>query len=358
MTTNHEEQPHSKKNFVSNLFNNPPEEKDTNQAIRYLQHCVRKLENKHPALHNYLLSLYAKDKDELPLLKFLSQKETYYDLKYALRLCTKENKTTACVHIYSAMGLYEEAVELAMKVDLQIAKENADKPEDDDALRKKLWLKIAKHLVVEHKNIKKAMELLSQCDLLKIEDILPFFPDFTRIDDFKEEICSSLEDYNRHIEELKVEMEEATKSADLIRQDIKDMRNNYGFVTTVRNCDLCNYAVLTREFYLFPCGHVYHATCLRNEMVKYLDKVQKARVTELMTLISQMSSDSIIKKKQTLDEKSETNVTVTVNQIDSLKDELDDYVASECPYCGDIIIKSIAEPFVQLDEIESLSWVI
>jgi len=191
----------------------------------------------------------------------------------------------------------------------------------------------------------------------RLKIFLPFFPDFTRIDDFKEEICSSLEDYNRHIEELKVEMEEATKSADLIRQDIKDMRNNYGFVTTVRNCDLCNYAVLTREFYLFPCGHVYHATCLRNEMVKYLDKIQKARVAELMSLISQMSSDSVIKKKQTLDEK-ETNVTVTVNQIDSLKDELDDYVASECPYCGDIIIKSIAESFVQLDEIESLSWVI
>lgn len=29
------------------------------------------------------------------------------------------------------------------------------------------------------------MELLNQCQLLKIEDILPFFPDFTRIDTFK-----------------------------------------------------------------------------------------------------------------------------------------------------------------------------
>jgi len=279
-------------------------------------------------------------------------------LKYALRLCTKEGKIKACVLIYGQMALYEEAVELALKVEIPLAKENADKPEDDDALRKKLWLKIAKHLVVEHKNIKKAMELLSQCDLLKIEDILPFFPDFTRIDDFKEEICSSLEDYNRHIEELKIEMEEATKSADLIRQDIKNLRNNYGSVSSGRNCDLCDYPVITREFYLFPCCHVYHSACLRNEMMKHLDKVQRARVNELLTAISQLNQESGVKKKLTsLDEKSEANVTVSVNKIDALKDELDDYIASECLYCGDMMIKSIAEAFIgSEDALDIASW--
>jgi vacuolar protein sorting-associated protein 18 len=35
-------------------------------------------------------------------------------------------------------------------------------------------------------NIKKAIEFLSETNnLLKIEDILPFFPDFVLIDDFK-----------------------------------------------------------------------------------------------------------------------------------------------------------------------------
>ncbi len=109
----------------------------------------------------------------------------------------------ACVLIYGQMGLYEEAVELALKVDLELAKLNADKPEEDETLRKKLWLRIARHVVEEKKDIKKcvmlvyqltplrAMELLNQCPLLKIEDILPFFPDFTRIDDFK------VREYNR-----------------------------------------------------------------------------------------------------------------------------------------------------------------
>lgn len=345
-----------------NPENNPKDQKNVNQAIRYLETCVRQGENKEPAIHNFLLSLYATEKDEAPLLKFLSQPETHYDLKYALRLCTKENKTTACVLIYSAMGLYEEAVELALRVDLELAKVNAEKPDDDDALRKKLWLRIARYVVSELKDIKQAMELLNQCELLKIEDILPFFPEFTRIDDFKEEICSSLEDYNRHIEELKIEMEEATRSADLIRMDIKELRNNYGFVGAHRQCDLCAYPVLTREFYLFPCGHTFHAGCLKNDMMKHLDNVQRSQVNELVKSIQRLGQESAPKKKATLsgsatEEKESLNLSVS--KIDVLKDELEDLIASECVLCGDVMIRSIAEPFVNAGDSADISgWAV
>ena len=73
----------------------------------------------------------------------------------------------------------------------------------------------------EGENIRKAIAFLKETDgLLKIEDILPFFPDFALIDDFKEAICASLEEYNRQIEDLKAEMNEATRGADNIRRDI------------------------------------------------------------------------------------------------------------------------------------------
>jgi hypothetical protein len=36
--------------------------------------------------------------------------------------------------------------------------------------------------------------------LIKIEDILPFFPDFVTIDNFKEAICDSLERYNNQVQ--------------------------------------------------------------------------------------------------------------------------------------------------------------
>ena len=92
------------------------------------------------------------------------------------------------------MRSYEEAVDLALTVDLELAKQNAEMPVEDDELRKKLWLRIARHVVeTEKDDVRSGMAILQQCDLLKIEDILPFFDDFVTIDHFQEDICRSLE---------------------------------------------------------------------------------------------------------------------------------------------------------------------
>lgn len=48
----------------------------------------------------------------------------HYNLDYALRLCTQNGRTQSCVHIYSQMGLYEEAVNLALKVNAQQEKKH------------------------------------------------------------------------------------------------------------------------------------------------------------------------------------------------------------------------------------------
>ncbi|KAI7899794.1 Pep3/Vps18/deep orange family-domain-containing protein [Cokeromyces recurvatus] len=201
-----------------------------NQAIRYLSHVVTNLNNTDHAIHNFLLTLYATQKttDETALLTFLKNEgqEMHYNLDYALRLCAQNGRTQSCVHIYSQMGLYEDAVNLALQNhDVDLARINADKPEDDDALRKKLWLTIAKYIVQKNKDIKSALEFLKQSNLLKIEDILPFFPDFVVINDFKEEICDALEKYNTTIDDIKGEMDEATKSSDSIRLDIRNLKS-------------------------------------------------------------------------------------------------------------------------------------
>lgn len=44
----------------------------------------------------------------------------------------------------------------------------------------------------ELNDIEKAMSLLQECDLLRIEDILPYFSDFETIDHFRNAICNSL----------------------------------------------------------------------------------------------------------------------------------------------------------------------
>lgn len=347
------------------LATNPPLQAvaGEHQAIRYLRQVVGS--NRDPAVHNYLLSLYAEQKDEDNLIAFLNVPNPVFDLKYALRLATKFEKTKSCVLIYSSMGLYEEAVDLALKIDPELAKYYADKPEDDEGLRKRLWLKIARHVVEVGKDIKKAMAFLHQCELLKIEDILPFFPDFVLIDDFKQEICASLEEYNQHIDNLKKEMDEATQSADAIRRDIKNIRNKYGFVREEQKCDICGYHVLTRQFYLFPCQHVFHSDCLIKEVSSHLSIAQQIRLQDIRDQIANIGAHQQPQQQkswlQALAMGSEEG-PVGVPQLTSaeqLKAELDDICAAECLLCGDLMIKTIDQPFILENEREAIrSWLV
>lgn len=133
------------------------------QGTRYLSIIIQR-GNTDATIHNLLINFMAtsEDPDDGPLLKYLSsaredplQETPYYDLDYALRICKQRNRIQPCVHIYSEMRLYECSVDLALeKGDLELAKANADKPEDDDELRGKLWLKIAKYVIEEENDIK------------------------------------------------------------------------------------------------------------------------------------------------------------------------------------------------------------
>ncbi|KAI9918242.1 hypothetical protein PsorP6_012184 [Peronosclerospora sorghi] len=86
-----------------------------------------------------------------------------------MRLCTQNEKNRACIYIYSAMGLYQDAVEKALQVDVKIAKKW-----QDDETRKKTWTLIAKHTIDAGGEIKDAMNILKEMDLLKIEEICRF----------------------------------------------------------------------------------------------------------------------------------------------------------------------------------------
>ncbi|WZY97616.1 LOW QUALITY PROTEIN: hypothetical protein YC2023_069945 [Brassica napus] len=369
----------------------PHAKNETHEVIKYLEFCVHSLHNEDPGIHNLLLSLYAKQEDDSALLRFLQCKfgkgrengpEFFYDPKYALRLCLKEKRTRACVHIYSMMSMHEEAVALALQIDPELAMAEADKVEDDEDLRKKLWLMVAKHVVKQEKgakreNIRKAIAFLKETDgLLKIEDILPFFPDFALIDDFKstyslfsgtqtalswlnqlasplviffktlvqEAICSSLEDYNKQIEQLKEEMNDATRGADNIRNDISALTQRYAVIDREEECGVClpklnslyhinmnqnfgrskimstpihfivYYQVCKRKiltmtgdfrmaqgysssgplapFYVFPCGHSFHAQCLITHVTSCAHEEQAEHILDLQKQLTLLGSET------------------------------------------------------------------
>ncbi|WWC97049.1 hypothetical protein V866_003926 [Kwoniella sp. B9012] len=273
----------------------------SNHAIRFLTHAIHNQGSTDTTIYNLLLTFYASDPDpdDGPLLRFLSScpddpetEKPYYDLDYALRTCKQHGRIQPCVHIYSKLGLYESSVDLALeKGDLELAKINADRPDDDDTLRKKLWLKIAKFVVQEQKDIKSAMKFLESTDLIKIEDILPFFPDFVVIDDFKNEICNALEEYSARIDELKAEMDEATASAESIRRDIEGLANRFVTVEPGDKCWKCGVSLTIRQFYVFPCQHFFHADCLISMAMEFLPAPSLRRILRLQDELVSRSSD-------------------------------------------------------------------
>jgi hypothetical protein len=121
---------------------------------------IHQLGNIDAAVHNTLISIYAShpSKDETQLLRYLEAHagDSQYDADFALRLCIQHGHVQSCVHIYSSMGQYLQAVELALKHgNVELASIVADRPEENPALRKKLWLAVAKKVIAQSESIKR-----------------------------------------------------------------------------------------------------------------------------------------------------------------------------------------------------------
>ncbi len=129
-------------------------------------YVINKLQSTDSAVHNTLISIYAShpSRDESALLSYLElqsrQEERNYDADFALRLCIQHVRVQCCVHIYSVMGQYLQAVELALKHgEIDLASMVADRPEDDPALRKTLWLAVAKTVISQTDGVKRYLAI-------------------------------------------------------------------------------------------------------------------------------------------------------------------------------------------------------
>lgn len=269
-----------------------------NQAVRYLNFCITQLNSTDAAVHNTLISIYASDPSpsESALLSYLSNQslssQPAYDADFAFRLCIQHSRVQSAVHIYSSMGEYASAVSLALKHDeIDLASHIADQPPaSNTALRKKLWLAVARKVISQQGvgSIKTAIDFLKRCDLLRIEDLIPFFPDFVIIDDFKEEICAALESYSRSIAALDAEMDASARTAESIKEDIKSLNKRYAIVEPGERCRVCELPLLSRQFFVFPsCQHGFHSDCLGRKVLDGSGLTMRARIRELQGVISE-----------------------------------------------------------------------
>ncbi|KAL8907388.1 MAG: hypothetical protein Q9207_001438 [Kuettlingeria erythrocarpa] len=304
-----------------------------NQAARYLNFCINQLQSTDPAIHNTLISVYAAhpSPSESALISYLSAQslnaKPLYDTDFAFRLCIQHSRVQSAVHIYSSMGEFSSAVDLALKHnEIDLASSVADRPtHTDTSLRKRLWLAVAKKVISQQDtgSIKTALDFMKRCDLLRIEDLIPFFPDFVVIDDFKEEICLALESYSRSIAALDSEMDASAATAESIKNDIKRLDRRYAIVEPGERCRVCQLPLLSRQFFVFPsCQHGFHSDCLGRKVLEGSGRAVRGRIRELQASIARGG------------------------RRESEARELDALVAQQCILCGDYAIKQIEEPFV------------
>ncbi len=149
-----------------------------------------------PAIYNYIVSLYVGMDDETPLINFISKhisststlpgmrpkQSSPLDMNYALSTILQSGRHfRSAIKLYMGFGMRYRAVELAIKVDPELAKELAGESVERDE-KKRLWLMIARHAAMEGESsggkevVSKILSVLNECGpgVLSIEDVLPF----------------------------------------------------------------------------------------------------------------------------------------------------------------------------------------
>jgi len=343
---------------------------DSTVSTKYLEGVI-KLGCHSSAIYSFLISLYVEMVDEEPLYKFLSTHVPSaaiaseasrkaglgasnegisgpLDMSYTLRtiLATGRHFRSA-IKLYIGFGMRQQAVELALKVDPSLARELAqDSVELEE--RRRLWLMIAKNAASEGVNggdvdvVSKVVSVLKDCgsDVLSIEDVLPFLPDFAQIDQIKDEICEALTSYSSKIEGFLKEMNTCDHACDALRGEISRLRTHRMEMKSDAVCAFTRKPVLTagEPFYVFPSGYVVLESALKNKIIPHLNEKQRNRVEEI-------GKDLIRNKK---------NGGLAIQATDSLQAELDGLIAAECPLTGSIMVDSIDQPFKDSVEIEDM----
>jgi len=350
---------------------------------------VIKLGSQSRAIYNYLTSLYASMEDEGPLFRFLSahvppamastsssptstasrdgvshlllrqadeERKCPLDKSYALRTILRTGRHfRSAVKLYMGFsGMRQQAVELALKVDPSLARELARQSEDKDEM-KRLWLMIARSAAANggtsssndgKEIVARVVMVLKDCgpDILSIEDVLPFLPDFAQIDQFKDEICDALASYSSKIEHYLKEMNDCDQACDGLREELSRLKTVGTQVRADARCAFTNKLVLHEgePFYAFPSGYVVLETALKKEVIPHLNEKQLGRLkfieNELARVHNRTQASSRIVR-------SSYEVAKDDYDTEELQVELDGLIAAECPLTGSVMVDSIDKGF-------------
>lgn len=101
-------------------------------------------------------------------------------------------------------------------------------------------------------------------------------------------------------------------------------------MNTKDTCNTCNVQLLLRPFYVFPCGHRFHSDCLVAALTPMLSMDQRTKLADLQRQLTALSNRP---------EDTRSVGSVSLSTKDQIKTDIDELVASECLYCGELMIE-------------------
>ncbi|CCH41545.1 Vacuolar protein sorting-associated protein [Wickerhamomyces ciferrii] len=322
-----------------------------NHVIRYLKTFIGEKKCKDSIIHDSLLYILISNEstsgnDEDVILRYLEEysNSVYYNSDFILRLCLKFKKIKSAVYVYSVLEYYEDAVDLALKNDMiDLSMVIADKASDDKT-RKFLWLKISEKKISyirpsEKDKIKNEVKfLLERCEILTIKDLLPKIPDFTTIDNLKDEICADLEKFGTLINKLSIDMNSSGAINENITKEIETYKNKSQVIKSGESCSICEFLLTSRKFFIFPCNHAFHSDCLIKEISKSNDYSTKKKLEFLQKKFLASRNDN------------QKPGSKFINSPD-----VDALLCKRCPLCSDLKIDTIDDPFLD-NSIKADEW--
>ena len=124
------------------------------------------------------------------------------------------------------------------------------------------------------------------------------------------------------------------------------------------------------HFYLFPCGHVFDAGALANEVLNTLQPMHKLQLETLLNRLASLSAPGSASPTAAgaaadggfgaASKAGEEPAGPTLaQQRDEAQAEVDEFIAAECPFCGEAMVRRINAPFIAVEDArEAAEWAI
>ncbi|SMN20680.1 similar to Saccharomyces cerevisiae YLR148W PEP3 Component of CORVET tethering complex [Maudiozyma saulgeensis] len=295
------------------------------------------------ATNNVVTSSTAMENQKI--IGFLKTYEGNYDINFILQISMKFRCHEVAMYLLSELKLYEEAVSIGIKYGIiEEAKTIISKIDltedaelDQEKLKKRLWLKIASHMLsnissdsLDIKQIIKSL-LLESNNILEIKDLLMLCEKTTTIANLKDELIKSLENHNENMNIISKDIKRSILLKERIKDEIQNFDKKYNIIEPGESCNYCDKFLQSRKFIIFPCNHCYHKDCI---MKLILNSTDYNLINEIQKLTRTIKNDH-------LDQDTEA--------------KLEMLLTTKCYLCSDMNINTIDNSFT-VDETEMNKW--